>query len=1751
MTTAAGLIGKISAGLESVKTSMSIIDTIKRLFQRPKLYIAPTPPPVVSTNQPQAEDRPPVGWSGVGPGKIQINDIVFDLPPEKISITQHYRNLEIPLLRTKENSTLKSGRGEFLLHVPLLFVDHNNRPAWQIINEKLLPLIQQFRKTPFCLVENELVRKALFPGTYDDNRGRRHALAKNMAFSMVNMTINTVEGLPGALEANLELSYFNYFPFSEKFTFLRHWNSRTPVSLPASNEEAAEAIKQYHQQSLEVYNPQESAAWQAFWQHGFDYHQRRLTGDLTNSFALEFTFLNTRTQPASVYQMTWRATSMIPVHLSVSFSNYIAKLPVLNWVYPTHQYVGGANRVLTAVFYTSQDNRAELEHLQYLVQREQEQTANFRYLSQYWGVKIYNDLARLCGIKAVVVEDLHIDTVPGSPTLIQVTLVMREHHLREEALQPLTHIPRLDSVLQQTLERLIRLGKDLQLITTKNVTQYELVGLLDEHGRLINPGFEGWVPNGEIVIWRRQGFGEAYSPQHPSLSSRLYHVFLNYGGPYNDNLLDLLNRRPNMLMPLPTLPGQNVVRDLKEREYYDRLRSLLQAILDGPLREDERFTDLRQAAFQITGNYKGNICYPDLDLPPHPVTNRIIDTEPDCYFYNRSDTRPADLSRAFAQGLEVIRNAYASANNVLKGSGGLGWDYQVPATSRPSSLPISDKPRRPSQIGRAAYEDIIQEASRRYPRISPDLLRAMIQVESGFNPDAVSPKGASGLMQIMPATAEDLAKQLSRDFSRPVTADMVLHEPYWNIMGGALYMNQMLQQFGSIELALAAYNAGPGRVSQAGNRIPDIPETKQYVSKVMALASSPAPSNVNTFIMPVGGRITSDFYDSRDSGNRLHYGLDIAAPIGTPVVAPTNLNITAVGYSDTYGHYIYATDQYGNTHMFGHLHERPPVQVGQQVRQGEVIGQVGNSGTSTGPHLDWKVKGPDGQYLDMGKYFQVAKGDRVNGGQSAAVAFVIGDAHRSQLVSDFEERSFAFWDHPPDNPGSNANLKSMPLLQHLGWAGKDVDYISENLQQLKSQTLSPRNPHTQDLGPAGAQEIFRSFTNTFQENIFTMRRAYPAFALTFTDEFRRGLTFLNNSFGWGAVREIKLIRSRKNPVDTLIVQLSNTRGDLLTQQFNAMDGSLPEDLAINQQVLKEGTDVRLQLGYSNNPANLPLVFTGKITEIEGQNSAIITIVCQSYALELLQAEYGDSPVATMGWFNSDTKEIISSLLVLPECQHLGRYQRRQVVQPGESSSGRAGTGWFPWRYFFSGLIPNPADNNVFVPDDHQMDMIWESIKKGFRENWLLPFSWMKYVPYRQLPWEIIEEMTLRHPGYIASVVPYDGVGHHKATLFFGVPSQMYFWRGVNDFEAYQLSQEEGFTFGDVHGSAFADTPLRRRHQEILRQRMRPFRQYFYIDSEHHLILNGLITTARDTYNAVEVEYVSWAEKAFGDVSQDKRPDPSNFFTLDSVKVKANDRIPEDYCRWFHTRERNCEGPVWGRKYAVSYLFRHLKDLYTGEIIILGEPAIKPYDVVFLYDSYNDVCGPIEVEQVTHIFSPETGFITTIIPDLCVQTNEYASASLIEALQLYFGALWLRTNSPKAKFGSGEITALDLADLPWTGLPSGDTVKIHHSLPESVLATAGAAAPIVALFSGGLAGLPISILLGFAGITLFNWARRLNPIRVTPVIWKGRPFLCGLDGFLLDTAWGHAGNGVRRAFNGLGDLMQQLIHTVRHLMGGNF
>lgn len=105
--------------------------------------------------------------------------------------------------------------------------------------------------------------------------------------------------------------------------------------------------------------------------------------------------------------------------------------------------------------------------------------------------------------------------------------------------------------------------------------------------------------------------------------------------------------------------------------------------------------------------------------------------------------------------------------------------------------------------------------------VDPALLEALVSAESGFDPNARSRAGAMGLTQLMPDTAKSLG--VANPF-----------DPEQSLKGGAQYLSQMLNKFGSTELALAAYNAGPGRVERAGNQIPNLTETQNYVRKVMA-----------------------------------------------------------------------------------------------------------------------------------------------------------------------------------------------------------------------------------------------------------------------------------------------------------------------------------------------------------------------------------------------------------------------------------------------------------------------------------------------------------------------------------------------------------------------------------------------------------------------------------------------------------------------------------------------------------------------------------------------------------------------------------------------------------------------------------------------------------------------------------------------------------------------------------------------------
>jgi soluble lytic murein transglycosylase-like protein len=199
--------------------------------------------------------------------------------------------------------------------------------------------------------------------------------------------------------------------------------------------------------------------------------------------------------------------------------------------------------------------------------------------------------------------------------------------------------------------------------------------------------------------------------------------------------------------------------------------------------------------------------------------------------------------RAIAVGFAACACGGAAHADVLEvDSGGAQWIVgplsQASAASPQAAQPVPDDivvpdeavagASDPGAMVPAAYSATVRELSARYD-LSPALIEALVWQESRWHANAVSPKGAEGLAQLMPGTA------------RAMGVDP--RDPAANLEGGARYLREQLDRFGGdLEMALAAYNAGPGRVESAGG-VPNIRETQAYVSAVMGRLSDHSRSS--------------------------------------------------------------------------------------------------------------------------------------------------------------------------------------------------------------------------------------------------------------------------------------------------------------------------------------------------------------------------------------------------------------------------------------------------------------------------------------------------------------------------------------------------------------------------------------------------------------------------------------------------------------------------------------------------------------------------------------------------------------------------------------------------------------------------------------------------------------------------------------------------------------------------------------------
>lgn len=541
-----------------------------------------------------------------------------------------------------------------------------------------------------------------------------------------------------------------------------------------------------------------------------------------------------------------------------------------------------------------------------------------------------------------------------------------------------------------------------------------------------------------------------------------------------------------------------------------------------------------------------------------------------------------------------------------------------------------------------------------------------------------------------------------------------------------------------------------------------------------------------------------------------------------------------------------------------------------------------------------------------------------------------------------------------------------------------------------------------------------------------MLRAFPTYYMLFIDEGREiGLWKLHDNFyNMNAISEITVTKSRKIAADTAQITMSNmfktfstddTQKDYDASEINNVRYNMrdafnsifsPRVYAMKEETLRQmeetpraaqinpGVRVHIRMGYGANAADLPVLFNGCIAEVG--TSDLVDIVAQGDGVELLNPITDIDDASDVenkekffiekwvdNWLTNGAtpKQIMTSLLIsrgtwLQELLrtysngrffnrnpygivHFGDQEFKDIFSAGEvvqniyEANPRATYGE---NEKYSGLESNYDTSETPVISMHLLG-------KTF--------------------WDVMHICASVQPDYITSVVPFG----MRSSIFYGAPRYYY---------AYDYVEEALENGG-----------------KRIKEKRKPFQQYHLYSSFTDIIHNNIRASATEIKtNAVGLYQES---HLFGDkvkqvgplfVDFDIYPEYQKSMTVDTQLWAKGMPVLGNAFGWTADLSKDVSdkglNPIPGAKeiawrMTASALKNSIKDMYTGELSVIGDPTVKPYDRMVISDAYERMDGQCEVEAVVHTLNPTTGFTTSIYAD-CIsivddQYEQYANIFL--------------------------------------------------------------------------------------------------------------------------------------------------------------
>lgn len=532
----------------------------------------------------------------------------------------------------------------------------------------------------------------------------------------------------------------------------------------------------------------------------------------------------------------------------------------------------------------------------------------------------------------------------------------------------------------------------------------------------------------------------------------------------------------------------------------------------------------------------------------------------------------------------------------------------------------------------------------------------------------------------------------------------------------------------------------------------------------------------------------------------------------------------------------------------------------------------------------------------------------------------------------------------------------------------------------------------------------------------SMARAFPTYYMLLIDEGRTiGYWKLQDNFyNMNSISEFEVVKSRKIAADTARIVMSNMYG-----VFNADDEDMKDENEytmrdvwdsifsprtyfqkeydrrenardINYAKMQPGARVHLRMGYSSNAAELPIVFNGSVAEFE--NGEVMTLICQGDGVELANPSMFNAIDA------SDVEDIKYSDKFFGYKQFLEAWNslstpRSMLVTPLAAEGTflqKLAKKWSQGRLFNSnpfGIVHfgDKRYTEIFSADGEVEQNIYEGLSTPTWDFGKCNMKDVKYVSLSQeyglteAPsvkvslssgfsyWDLMHIASSLSPDFISAIAPFQ----LRSTIFHGHPRFYY---------AYDYAEQDG---------------------NVVEKR-KPFQQCHIYTSFNDIIDNRITTSSTNVRTNAVGHYIgpSWLSSEpktvgplFVDIDIFPEYQQSTSVNL-NFEYKNSDFMPfnipiadkiVDSFDW--TNKPNGERTAW--RATANALKDCIKEMYQGELIVLGDPAVKPFDRITIADSYEDISGTAEVESVVHMFSVDTGFTSSITPD-CISAidNNY-------------------------------------------------------------------------------------------------------------------------------------------------------------------